>query len=321
MVAIHAALSAGWQSEERASLVRPVKVLSARGRAGYTIANGSLPRIMPYQTLIGALARRLPRGRSRIARWLQRHPGRAPFAFVDTTGHQRDADLRDDLESLWFTGTPIGLPRAVLRTVHPGDWVIDIGANIGIVSGQLARRTGPRGHTWAIEPIARNVDRLRALQTDNHLPGLRIFAVAAGADNGVVTLRQHCTYGSGWASVTASWLNGAAVEVPLRTLDSLIAEYGPAAPRLALIKIDVEGYEPHVLAGATRTLARYRPLLYVEFNDPILRDAGSSSVALLAQLAALGYAPIDRAAGRPSALAGQVVTLWCIPQDQPRMRP
>jgi FkbM family methyltransferase len=55
---------------------------------------------------------------------------------------------------------------------------------------------------------------------------------------------------------------------PSSVSDSLFAEHGSEG-RPVLIKIDVEGYESQVLAGATETLARFRPLLYVEFNDEI----------------------------------------------------
>jgi FkbM family methyltransferase len=53
--------------------------------------------------------------------------------------------------------------------------------------------------------------------------------------------------------------------------------------RLRLIKVDVEGMEAHVLAGASRIVARFRPALYVE-ND--VRD---KSPALIRAIWDLGY--------------------------------
>src|SRR5262249_841432 len=53
-----------------------------------------------------------------------------------------------------------------------------------------------------------------------------------------------------------------ALQVPLRTLDSLIQERNLA--RLDLIKIDVEGHECSVLDGAAATLGRHRPALVIE---------------------------------------------------------
>lgn len=242
---------------------------------------------VPFRPLIGAVSRSLPRGRNRIASWLGRNPGNDQIEYVDATGHRRLADLRDHMERNWFAGLRIGLPPDILAKAEPGSWTIDVGANIGVVSGQLASRTN--APVWALEPLPRNVARLVALANDNHLP-IEVIPVAAGAVDGEATLRLWGAGGSGWASITASWVNAATMTVPLRSIDSLVAERG-APGRLSLIKIDVEGFEAQVLAGARETLAAHRPRLYVEFNDEILRDAGSSSQELLERCAAMGYRP------------------------------
>jgi FkbM family methyltransferase len=206
------------------------------------------------------------------------------------------------------------LPSDVLGRVGPGDWVIDIGANIGVVTGQLATRVGASGHVWAIEPVPGNSERLRDLRERNGLEMIRTFDVALGAADGTVTLRLPPQGGSAWASVTASWINAGKMTVPVRSLDSLIAEHGSPG-KLALIKIDVEGYESQVLAGATETLARFRPFLEVEFNDEILRDAGSSSEELLSRFRAAGYRAVDQARSTAARLHMRVVDLLLEPAD------
>lgn len=68
-------------------------------------------------------------------------------------------------------------------------------------------------------------------------------------------------------------------EVKVTTLDRVVAEQGIGS--VSLIKVDVEGAESRVLAGATDTLARLRPRLIVELHNPeqdllvsrLLRDA------------------------------------------------
>jgi hypothetical protein len=70
-----------------------------------------------------------------------------------------------------------------------------------------------------------------------------------------------------------------------------------------------------VLAGATETLARYRPKPHVEFNDEILRDAGSSSMELLSRSQNAGYRAVDPVASRPEALHMRVVDLLLEPAD------
>ena len=71
------------------------------------------------------------------------------------------------------------------------------------------------------------------------------------------------------------------------SLDSFIEERG--LPRVDLIKIDVEGYELHVLQGARETLARLRPVMFIEVSNFNLCEQGTSAQELIAFLEAAGY--------------------------------
>jgi hypothetical protein len=72
---------------------------------------------------------------------------------------------------------------------------------------------------------------------------------------------------------------------------------------VSLIKIDVQGAEMRVLAGATAILARDRPALFVEIDPAGLARFGASVDSLLGWLAGFGYAPHRTARGgaRPCA--------------------
>jgi FkbM family methyltransferase len=268
---------------------------------------------MDGRIVVGYIARRLPDGRGRAANWLGRHPGTGGVEFVDASGHRRAADLRDHMERQWFAGVKLGMPEDVLKNVLPGDWAIDIGANIGITAGQLAARVGASGHVWAIEPLPRNVSCLRDFRERNDLSMIRILDLAAGAADGTIGISYGPGFG-GWASVVAS-TTGGGTRVPVRTLDGLVSEMGNDG-RLSLIKIDVEGYELQVLQGATETLARFQPLLYVEFNDQLQRAQGSSSVELLRHFREAGYRPSDRVDSSPARLNMKVVDLLLEPSTR-----
>src|SRR5262249_1281532 len=95
-----------------------------------------------------------------------------------------------------------------------------------------------------------------------------------------------------------------AVTVPVRTLDACLGEW--CVGRIDLLKLDVEGYEGEVLAGASAALAagRIRAIL-CEFNDPWLQRAGQSASGLYRQLLDAHFT--DRQ-GTVGSLEGQVVT-------------
>jgi FkbM family methyltransferase len=248
---------------------------------------------------------------SLAARTLRRFPPPEELVYRDVDGYTRAADLRDHMESLVFVGRH-RLPRAVVAELRPGDWAIDIGANVGSVAGQLCRTVGPGGLVWAVEPLPRNVDRLRLLAEANGLRQLEVLPCALGSEQGTATIRLGGDGSSGYSSFTASWISDGALDVRTERLDDLAAEVG-SDRRLRLVKLDVEGFERRVLEGAEVTLRRRRPLVYCEFNDIILTDAGSSSAELLGAFADLGYtvAPAwRRTSGR---LAGRNVDLLMTP--------
>lgn len=161
---------------------------------------------------------------------------------------------------------------------------------------------GPEGSVWAIEPVPYNVARLQQLKDLNGLDRLTIFAGGLGECSGTASLQLAQAGETGFASFTKSWGMGDTIEVPTWSLDELV---DGVDRRLAFLKIDVEGYEPRVLAGAQRTLRTMKPLILCEFNDILLRDAGSSSAALLAMFADHGYVPMNPI----PELAGQVVDI------------
>ena len=211
------------------------------------------------------------------------------------------------MESLVFVGRH-RLPTSVAAQVRPGDWAIDVGANVGSVAGQLCRAVGREGLVWAFEPIPRNVDRLVRLAEVNDLVQLRVFGFALSSVKGTSCINLPGDGGSGHASFTASWIRDGSLDVQTARLDDLTAGVDHGR-RLRLVKIDVEGFEREVLAGAHETVRRWRPMIYCEFNDLILRDAGSSSYELLRDFADLGYdvAPAWRRAG--ANLTGRNVDL------------
>ena len=244
---------------------------------------------------------------SLAARALRRFPPAGDLTYSDADGYVRVADLRDHMESLVFVGRH-RLPKTVAALLRTGDWAIDIGANVGSIAGQMCRAVGGAGLVWAFEPIPRNVARLQGFQEANGLTQLRLFDCALSSTSGTAPIRLAGDTSSGHASFTASWIDAGRLDVPVRRLDDLTADLDNPPP-LRLIKLDVEGFESQVLAGAEATIGRFRPWIHCEFNDIILRDAGSSSEMLLQAFEDLGYRVAPAWRGLRAKLDGRNVDL------------
>ena len=137
--------------------------------------------------------------------------------------------------------------------LRPGDTVVDVGANIGSLSLLAAVLTQDTGKVVAVEAHP----RIFGFQAQNLAlnPAHRVEAqnVALGDAPG------HLHFSDDRSDDQNAVLNDdGGIVVPVTTLDSLTGEL----PRIALLKIDVEGYEMAVLKGATATLARTDCVFY-----------------------------------------------------------
>jgi FkbM family methyltransferase len=210
---------------------------------------------------------------------------------------------------------------ALAPIVPPGSTVIDVGANIGYCTRHFARWVGPRGRVIAIEPETENVGELRSGVRRTGFDHVECVHAAAGAHTGLgrlVVNRMH---------PGDHRLGTEGIEVAIVTVDSVMADRG--WPRVSLIKIDVQGSELAVIAGAIETLRRWRPALFVEMDDEALLRQGASSHELVGRLETLGYAPhaidrrgtprrLDPAAVIQRSLAGRYLDVLWLPSDSAR---
>jgi FkbM family methyltransferase len=179
----------------------------------------------------------------------------------------------------------------MLRLLKPGDVFVDVGANVGLFTVLAGKRVGPSGRVIAVEPSPKTAHLLRKQVEINRLDNVTIFECGLSNVASQLILSEatdgNDAFNSFAKTCDPNLFNQVQVEV--RTFDSLIREIGSDVnPRL--IKIDTEGWEPHVLAGAQRLLSqRDSPDLIIEFCESALNTAGSSCTELFDQLKALGY--------------------------------
>lgn len=174
----------------------------------------------------------------------------------------------------YLLGTAEPETQAVLAAlVRPGMTVYDVGANVGFFSMIAARLVGPRGYVVCFEPLPINAYQIVHNAALNGFTHVLAREEALGREDGPSRfLVSRGSSHSRLASAGSVWWPMGELTVTVRRLDFLIAEAG--LPKPDLIKIDVEGTEADVLAGAAQTLATARPLLLIELhgtNEPVAR--------------------------------------------------
>jgi FkbM family methyltransferase len=169
--------------------------------------------------------------------------------------------------------------------LKPGMQVIDVGANLGVYSHLFARCVGPTGRVASFEPDPILFEALRMNAESSSLAQIQPHRLALGEVSGRARLSRD-PFNSGDNFLTASENSKAAsIEVETTTLDEFLG----GAPA-DFIKIDVQGWELHVLRGMSRTLDRNPGVqLYLEFSPYALTRAGSPPMDLFTRLSDLGF--------------------------------
>ena len=201
------------------------------------------------------------------ARFISTHPLASRRRFAAATrflGWQISSWMRNSVEYEWIDGAKLRVRRGmtgatgniycglhefadmafVMHCLRPGDGFIDVGANVGSYTVLASAVCGAT--TLAVEPDPDAADHLRDNIRLNGLAAkVTLLQVALGAYEGRAGFsigRDTCNHVAGAGSR----------KVRLTTLDAAAAA---ANMRPKLIKMDVEGYESHVIAGAAHTLA------------------------------------------------------------------
>lgn len=159
------------------------------------------------------------------------------------------------------------------RIVRTGDNVIDVGANVGLVTLNFALLVGKSGRVWSFEPNPELADRLAASLSRNEFGHVELHACALADANANMWLEVPKGH-SGRGSVVRSCNNRPCerISVPVRRLADLIP---PTVDHIRLLKVDVEGAEPAVFGGSQELFARTPPdAVLFELND--VGDSASS---------------------------------------------
>lgn len=192
--------------------------------------------------------------------------------------------------------------RVFRRLVPPGATVLDVGANVGAHTLQLARLVGEKGRVVAYEPTRFAFAKLEANLSLN--PGLRDRVTLVPAFLGDDGEPANPAVWASWPLRSSEGLHpdhGGRLmgtdNARNLTLDEHMTEIAPKC--VSFIKMDVDGHECSVLRGGRRLLERDRPMLLFEAAPYLHRELGHPLATCLETLASLGYQLHDAASGRP----------------------
>jgi FkbM family methyltransferase len=183
--------------------------------------------------------------------------------------------------SLYLYGTfEYASMEAFKMLTRPGDIVVDAGAHIGTYTLSASRLVGPAGRVLAFEPDLANLELLRRNVTGNHASNVAIHGVALfdrstmlplegtpyEANSGLPRLSRNVVGHERWPMVRC------------RPLDELLTECD--IDSIQVMKVDVEGFEAEVFAGAQRILQACRPDILFEVGDLQESERGATSPAI-----------------------------------------
>lgn len=189
-----------------------------------------------------------------------------------------------------------GTVKFYSKVIKPGDWVLDIGANIGAHTLRFAKLVCDSGRVIAFEPTDFAFTKLKRNLGLNPVIQNRVVARQTLLNSGLMGKPD---------SIPSSWdlkENKGLSKHPIHqgsyqpissatseTLDDSLMKMGN--PNIQFIKIDVDGFELDVLKGAQNTLERCRPHIIMELAPCTYQEHGYTLADLLSILP--GYDVLD----------------------------
>jgi FkbM family methyltransferase len=200
------------------------------------------------------------------------------------------------------------------QVIRPGSLAVEVGANIGAHTVDIARFVGQEGEVHAFEPQRLVFQTLCANLALNQCANVHAKQLAVGAELGTILVpAMDPSVRTNFGGVSLVDIP-AGESVPVVTLDSL------DLPACHVIKVDVEGMEAEVIKGANRTIDSYRPIMYLE-NDREERSEELLTLVLSLDYKIYWHLPRlfnpDNFAGETEDIFPGIVSvnIFCVPKE------
>lgn len=196
---------------------------------------------------------------------------------------------------MYFGSYAVLVVEAMKRFLKPGDIFLDVGANIGYLSAIGANLVGRCGQIHAFEPVPAHFEKLCRLVDLNPEYNITANPFAAGEESSACTI--YVTHQAGQSTLVPSYKSRSEIvdefQVPVVRLDAYIERH--KLGRVALIKIDAEGFELPILRGLQGYLESTgeRPAIICEIAPRAYSLMGRKIDELAELAAAYGYTARD----------------------------
>lgn len=162
----------------------------------------------------------------------------------------------------------------------------DVGANIGYFS-LLAQAVNKKLKVYSFEPLPKNRESLKLNIKINSTKSIELIETCVSDSNGDIQFSIPPKDECGWGRISnENIFNGETLQLKTQTLDSF-CELNKIS-KVDFIKIDVEGFEYHVLKGAQKTL-NAGPDICIELNDQCLKGTGVDILEIFSYLKNKNY--------------------------------
>lgn len=196
--------------------------------------------------------------------------------------------------------------------------VIEIGSNNGHFTIEFAELVGNKGRVFSYEPQRIIFQQLCCNLFLNGIDNVFASQLAIGNEKGVVKFEyadyfnnDYVNFGDVSVYEDKKSNFNSFEEVQSDRIDSF--EFN----LVKVLKIDVQGYESNVINGASKTIEKHRPYIFIEIEEKCLIKFGSSEKELIKIIEDLGYVVKRFQVGIPySSSSGYCLDCVCIPKEK-----
>jgi FkbM family methyltransferase len=233
------------------------------------------------------------RGKERLTDALFPRTGQSSVSIF---GSRFSLDLSDFIQRHMYAGSYERIESQIVRRLlQPGMTFVDVGANVGYYTALAAEAVGSQGRVLAFEPSEYAFPRLKRMVEANRLTWVTPFQCGLAESPGQIVLyggSEHDAFNNHTATMVPND-NPNRRLVPTDTLDCVAERLD--IRRVDMMKIDVDGFEMHVLRGARRLLEESRiAVIMLECSEFWFERMHTSTAEIMEYLKARSFQGVSR---------------------------